>query len=310
MRYRNVLGIVNPVAGQSSGPGKFTEMAARLREDGAEVSLAETTGAGDAFWRAKAAGGQGHDLVLAIGGDGTVQEVAAGIAQAETKPHLAHLPVGTANWFARAFQLPGNPDRAYEVLREGRTLPLDIGYLPTFDRYFVLIATAGWPARLIRDAGRKQKDRFGFLAYVVAGARHLVRMKSSRVELQVGTVRTRARANTLMIMNVGDIGYGLEFDPESDPTDGKFDVTLVATPSALRMAWLALRLLARRHESTKELRRLHVPKLSVEAEPSLPLQIDGEVIGRTPFVAEVRSRAYELVVPLKVADGLTGPGSA
>jgi diacylglycerol kinase (ATP) len=309
MRYRNVLGIVNPVAGQSSGLDKFTELARRLREDGAEVGLVQTTGAGDAFHHARSAGEKGHDLVVAIGGDGTVQEVASGLAQAERRPHLAHVPVGTANLFARAFQLPGNPDRAYEVLRDGRPLALDIGYLPTFDRYFVLAATAGWSARLIQDAGRRQKDRLGFFAYVVAGIRHLAPLRSSRVVLQVGERRLRTRASSLLIMTVGDLGFGLEFDPDTDPSDGKLDVAVIATPSPWRMLYLALRVLLHRHDRTRELRRLHVPRLAVEARPALPLQIDGEVIGSTPFVVEVRHAAYELVVPAKVAAREAGPGA-
>ncbi len=295
---RNVLLITNPVAGQARGKRVAARLGHRLEQRGLRVEIRHTTGAADAPAWAVSAGDEGFDLVVAVGGDGTVQEVIDGLIRTDAPVPLAHLPVGTANVIALALGLPWSTRLAADLIVAGRRQRFDVGRLPDLDRTFFLMAAAGYPARLLQDSPRRLKNLFGVLTYAAAAWRHLLRRDRSRLRLSYDDDEVRhATAGTVLVANIGRIhNLPLHLDPATSAHDGLLDVSVISSRSAWQLLQVLARLLAWRRRPTRSLMRFSCRRLLIEADPPLPVQVDGEIVGATPLLLEVRPAAVEFVV--------------
>src|SRR5512141_479894 len=113
----------------------------------------------------------GADAVVAVGGDGTMNEVADGLAGSATR--LAFVPHGTGNVFAREFSLPDSVEGCLDLLSSGKTISVRMA--KANERHFVLLASAGFDAEVVERMHHRQKNLLGIGAYVLSGARHLLR---------------------------------------------------------------------------------------------------------------------------------------
>lgn len=294
IHLRRAMVIVNPVAGQRDVAATLRRIEERLAATAITYDLRITRGEGDA--KRWAEGAEGYDRVLVSGGDGTVMEALSGLVGRDVS--LGQIPTGTANLLAQALGIPSGVDAALELALTGEAVPFDVGYLPDRDRYFAMIAGAGWDAQLIEDASRDLKNRFGFLAYVLTGLKNLLDLQRSFVTIETDGVERNFRAHTVMVLNIGELPnrrFGL--GDHIVPHDGRLDVALIAPDSVLGMVRIALKLLRGRFESDGDLQYLTARHLRIEARPPLPVQIDGEPIGTTPLTIEAVPDAVRLVVP-------------
>ncbi len=301
---RNVLLIVNPVAGGGGHEALRQLVGARLGGTGASYEVRVTGKRGDAFaWSRDSAA----DLVIVGGGDGTVMEAMSGLIANERTIPLAIIPGGTADLLARAFGISTDPEEALETAMTGVAVTLDVGYLPTQDRFFALVAGAGWDAQLIADTTRARKDWLGRFAYVVSGVKNLFALKRSRVDLEVDGVRRSFNAHTVMIFNVGAFpGLGIDFGRGVSPHDGTLDLAVMTATSAFGLARSAYRVLIRHVRNDRGITTFSASRIRITATPPLEVQVDGEPLGRTPLDAEVRPGAATIIVPIAyaVANGL------
>jgi YegS/Rv2252/BmrU family lipid kinase len=269
--YRRILIIINPVSGRHDPVETRQLLEERLQRDNVVFEVRETQAAGDALGWAKQAEADGFDLVLVSGGDGTVMEAMSGLIKSGSEVPLAQIPVGTANLLARALLIPTDQADALELVFTGKTERLDVGYLPDEDRYFALVAGAGYDAQLIRDASRELKNVLGFAAYVVTGVKNVFKLRQSRIELEVDGKKRRLRAHTVMIVNVGQIGDGaIALGPNIHPHDGKLDLMIASSASvmgALRILW---RIVTRQFDGQGELIYLSATRVRLTATPPLP----------------------------------------
>lgn len=298
MPYTRALVIINPVSGRHDPAVTRRLLEERLAAAGVAYEVRETHAAGDALRWAQVAAADGFDLVIASGGDGTIMEAMSGLIRAGATIPLAQIPVGTANLLARALGIPGEPAEAIEVIFSGKAVRLDVGYLPEEDRYFALVAGAGYDAQLIGDASRELKNRLGFAAYVLTGIKNLFKLRRSRVELEIDGQRRRFRAHTVMVANIGTLGEGaLALGPNIQPHDGKLDLIVISSASlagALRILW---QILTGRFEGNVNLRYFSASRVRITARPPLPTQLDGEELGTTPLAAEAVPDGALLLVP-------------
>ena len=298
---RRILAIVNPVAGQNDDRDLAVEIRRAIESAGFECDLQVTRAGGDALrW---AAGATGVDRIIVAGGDGTVMEAISGLVKNQSEIPLAQIPTGTANLLARALAVPIDVDDALELaLHHGMMARMDVGYLPGHDRYFALIAGAGWDAQLIKDASREMKDRLGFLAYVVTGIKNLFKLKNSRVTMTLDGETRHFRAHTVMVVNAGEIsGTGIAIGPGMSPHDGTLDVAILSPRTFAGILRLVFRVLSKRFGSDGELRYFSASKITIDAKPPLKLEIDGEYIGSTPFEVEAVPDGVRLLVPASYA---------
>jgi diacylglycerol kinase (ATP) len=296
--YKRVLIILNPSSGQHEADATRDLLERRLRSAGVTYETRVTQGAGDAMRWAEAAAGEEFDLVVAAGGDGTVMEAMSGLIRSKAEVPLAQIPVGTANLLARALEIPAEVEDAVETIFSGRTERLDVGYLPKQDRYFALVAGCGYDARLIADATRELKDKLGFGAYLITGTKNLFRLRRAHIELTVDGQRRLFRANTVMIVNIGQLGdASIQLGANIHPHDGKLDVIVATSASVLGALRILFRILTGRFEGHSDLHYLSVERVSITAKPPLPTQVDGEALGTTPLEAHAVPRGALLLVP-------------
>lgn len=296
--YQRALIIINPASGRHDPAATREALEQRFQHEHVAYEIRETQQAGDALTWAQAAAAQGFDLVVVSGGDGTIMEAMSGLIKSGSAVPLAQIPVGTANLLARALLIPTEQEEALDVIFTGKAERLDVGYLPEEDRYFALVAGAGYDARLIADASRELKNVLGFAAYVVTGIKNLFTLRRSRIELEVDGKRRRFRAHTIMIVNVGQIGEGtIALGPNIQPHDGKLDLMIVSSASVLGALRILVRILTRQFNGTSDLLYLSASRVRINARPPLPTQIDGEQLGTTPLYAEAVPDGALLVVP-------------
>jgi diacylglycerol kinase (ATP) len=305
--YKRALVILNPKSGQHDPEETRELIVNRFQEAGLDSEFRTTSGTGDALKWAEAAPSEGFDLVVAVGGDGTVMEAMSGLIRAKTDVPLAQIPAGTANLLARALSIPAEPVEALEIIFSGRAERLDVGYLPEHDRYFALVAGCGYDARLISDASRELKNVLGFAAYVVSGIKNLFTLKRSHIELTVDGERRLFRANTVMIVNVGQIDdVGLKLGANIQPHDGKLDVIIATSANIVGALRILYRILTGQFDSQGDLHYFSVERVSIDAKPKLPTEIDGEALGTTPLHAEAVPGGALLMVPESYQPGGSG----
>lgn len=188
----------------------------------------------------------GADIVVAIGGDGTVRAVAGVLAG--TNVPLAIVPLGTGNLFARNLNLPlGDVPTLLRIALEGHDSRVDVGWL-TLDRRasgdperepFLVIAGAGMDAEMVAGADERLKRRFGWVAYFFAALKHL-RARRISVEISVdGSEPVAGQLRSVLFANVGRLPGGLTVAPDASASDGALDVVSLDARAGI-VGWTGL----------------------------------------------------------------------
>lgn len=237
-----------------------------------------------------------YDIVAAVGGDGTVRDVAAGLSGSATP--LAIVPNGTANVLASDLGIPVRLANAVDLLREGAyTVPLDLGEVN--GEPFVLNVGAGYAARLILDTPHSWKRRVGFFAYLPAAVRATFARDRARTTIVVdGDQRYDGRVQMIFVANSGGIGgraiqiaEGVRYD------DGLFTVAAFAPRSPIGTLIAFGQIAARRWSRIPGAHYWEGAEISVTCDPPLPMQVDGDGMGRTPFTITMHPAALRVIVP-------------
>jgi diacylglycerol kinase (ATP) len=296
--FQKALLIVNPVSGQARGLRLGQSMAKGFHEHGIASEIKITQGAGDARQWAEEASERGFDLIVAIGGDGTIGEIVSGQARSSEKVPIAVVPVGTANVVALALALPWFPGMALDNIFEGRVIPFDVGYLPAHDRHFFLMAAIGYPAKVIQDSPRKLKNLFGIFTYLVAGIRNALNMDEARIYIEDRSGQeSRFVGNTILLSNIGKIGdINLRVTPDTSAHDGRFDITVISSRSIWDLIKVIFRMLTWRYRPTRKLHHFQADRVVIATDPPMDVQVDGEEMGQTPLEAEIINQGVQFIV--------------
>lgn len=304
-KFERAVLIVNPVSGQARGLRLGQQVRKTLEERGVFCSLRVTNAMGDAERWSRSAHPDGFDLIVAVGGDGTVGEVVSGQARSSHKVPIAVVPVGTANVVALALALPFFTGMAIDTILEGRCLTFDVGYLPELDRYFFLMSAIGYPARVIRDSPRRLKNLFGIFTYFAAAVRNALNLDEVRIfiEDETGAVQEFA-GDTILLSNIGKIGdFNLKVAPDTSAHDGKFDLTIISSRSGWGLLAVLFRMLTWRPRPSPRLHHFQARRVVIATDPPVAVQIDGENLGNTPLAAEIVPQGVQLIVGTRYRAG-------
>lgn len=297
--FSKILVIVNPRAGFQRPRKVFDIVEQYMKEKGYTFTLRQTENAGDSLRWARSARAEGFDLIVVAGGDGTIREVVEGLMRSTSQIPLLQIPTGSANVMARTMGISLDIRRALDLIADGKVVRFDVGYLPDHDRYFTFVAGAGWDARLIHDTPRQLKKRLGFFAYVLTGIKHFFGIRPVKVRLEVDQEIHELRAHTIIAINsmsVPELDWQLA--PNISPHDGKLNIIVVSTTSMWGGLLVIMKILTKRYHGYARLRHMEGHRIRVTSEEPLPLEIDGEAMGTTPFLAEVIHDAMQFVVPI------------
>lgn len=274
-----------------------------LDEYAADWTLKPTQAVGDARKLAAQAVEEGFEIIVAAGGDGTLNEVLNGIVDAPKgfeRARLGVLPLGTVNVFAREVQVPLKLQDALQTLRAGRETLIDLGTVdyqengvPT-RRCFAQLAGAGLDARAIELVDWRLKKKIGPLAYVVAGLRALAG-KQIKIKVSDGT---RETFGELALIGNGSL-YGGQFRifPPADMRDGLLDACVFAKVNFGTLLRCAPNLLIRGTLPEAATANFRSASLTLTSEAKVPFEIDGEFGGYLPATFCTRRMQLRVIVP-------------
>ena len=295
--FQNALLIVNPASGTGIGARYADRVERDLVRRGLQVTRRNSTSAEDIVTWSSQAADHGFDLICVLGGDGSLHEAVVGQVNADRKVPLAHIAGGTANVIPLTLALPWFPGPAIAAVFQGDVRAFDVGYLTTRERHFILMAAVGYPANIIKDSPRRWKNFFGVGTYVWAAISNLFRRQSAFVTVESDGVKHRRRANTVLLTNIGLVpDLNLRVTPDTDPQDGLLDVTIISSRTLWDILTILFRMLTWRNPRTRRMKHFKAQRVSITADPPLPVQIDGEMMGMTPVEAVVIPQAVRLVV--------------
>ena len=288
--------ICNPAAG---GKGDREAIAETLKGRlGAVVRM--TKRKGDAARLARSAIKKGFDYIIAAGGDGTLNEVINGIANAG-KVQIGLLPLGTGNDFARTLKLPSTIEDNIDILISQRTTAIDLVRIKSDRvRYLVNVSAGGFSGLVNEKLTPEVKDTWGPLAYVRSAAAALPEMHAYRANIVIdGAERLSIDLHNVIIANGRFVAGGLPVAPEADPRDGVFDVILIRKCSKPEMVFLAAQMLLGKHLSSDAIIWRRAARISIRSRPKMWFNADGELIGNEPAVFQIMPRALHFVVGKK-----------
>jgi YegS/Rv2252/BmrU family lipid kinase len=291
--------IFNPVARGE----KARRFRRQLDAIGATCALKKTTALGDAQRLAAEAVREGHDLIIAAGGDGTVNEVLNGIGDAPdgfAHACLGVLPLGTANVFARELGLPLNVEKAWAIIRNGSETRIDLPCVEFLangvqqQRYFAQLAGAGLDARAIELVSWPLKKKIGPLAYVFAGLRALT---EALPQIRAANGTCNATGELILIGNGRLYGGNYRLLPQADLRDGLLDVCVFPRAGWLTLARCGLPLLACGKIPDGVAHRFQAETFTLTSESPVPFELDGELIGHLPATFSVARGRLRVRVP-------------
>ena len=237
---------------------------------------------------------QGADLVLVLGGDGTVNEVVQGLVHSSVP--LGVLPGGTANVLAMELRLGSRSETAARRITAFEPRPVALGRITGRfgSRYFLLMAGAGLDATIVYEVSAGLKNAAGKLAYWAAGVSRFFKHVE---QLQVRVDNQVHQCGFALISRVRNYGGDLEIASGASLHDDDFEVVLFEGSNPLRYAWYMLNVAARRVQRLHGVRVLRAHQVEILTET--PVQIDGEYLGRQTVSIEIVPGALQLLLPVK-----------
>lgn len=273
--------IYNPTSGREEMRRRLPDILQKLDLAGIEATTHATVGEGDATACAMEAVERGVDLIIAAGGDGTLNEVINGMARMPNRPPLGILPVGTTNDFARAMNIPRNWSDACDLIIEQQRRPIDIGLAG--DRYFINIAGGGSLTELTYEVPIKLKTMIGQLAYYVKGVEKMVRLRPSELIIRAdGVGEFHEELMLFLITNSNSIGGMDKLAPDAMIDDGLFDVLLVKRCNLAEFIRVATMALRGEHLNDPHVVHFRTNYLEVTSPEYVQLNLDGELGGTLP----------------------------
>jgi diacylglycerol kinase (ATP) len=303
---RNALLIHNPNAGNGgSGRRKMLDQARRIFSSaGIEAELIETRGPGDATVMAQQASADGRQLVIACGGDGTLNEVVNGLASQQNghRVPLALLPGGTANVLAKELNLPWDIPGAAEKLIHGELRDIALGLAtplqqPEKKRYFLSVAGAGPDGMIVYSIDLDLKARVGILAYWWQGAREVFRYKFPHFRVSGGG--KKVDATLVVVGRTKHYGGPFKITTGADLYENEFELMALTTQSGFRYLSYLPSLWMNKLRGTTGVHFWKSDSIVCEPLDSNPVyaQIDGEPLARLPVEFKIIPHALQLLVP-------------
>lgn len=292
--------IHNPSSGTHNHRAALDAAVRALRELSWDIVARETRASGDATQLARDAARENIEVVFALGGDGTLNEVANGVLGARTA--IGVLPLGTANVWALEMGLPlDNLARAAQLQARAAPRTIDVGIAQGkgFEpRAFLLSCGVGLDAAVIKqvERDRDNKRRFGKLFFIALGIREALQYRGRRVRVQVDGITYRRRVLLALTSNTQLYGAMVRLPPDARVDDGLLDVTLLHGDNALNTAWHFLRLGAGFYYREPDIEHYRGRAVEIRGD-TLPVHVDAESVGSTPVTIRIKPRALRVLVP-------------
>lgn len=265
--------IVNPSAGQGNYKWIVHDIQKVLKRHNIQYNITVSKYKGEATLLANEAS-KDYDVIVAVGGDGTINEVANGLIG--TQSILGIIPVGTGNGFAREFGIPLNIKKACKILVEGQQRLIDIG--KAGERFFIATAGLGFDALIAKFAGKMLGPFRGMWLYFFAGMLAFNKYSPPLVRIKLDSDEIDIKPFVVAIANTRLYGGRALIAPDARPDDGFFDVCVVNMMKSRRIILNLPKLFKGHHTRLSEVKMYKSKNVSVYSSEPVPIHVDGEPI--------------------------------
>lgn len=267
---KRCLLIINPCAGKRTAVKNRSMMESVLHDHGYVCTTVLTTGRGDAT-KIAAQRQSEFDLILCSGGDGTLNEVVAGLIQTGSTKPVGYIPAGSTNDFASSLGISTDPAKALQQIVTGTPHPIDLG---SFNgRVFTYIAACGAFTRASYAVPQEKKNQWGNLAYIAEGLRELPTIRSFPLVVKVGDACFEDEFWWFSVTNAKSVGGLIRLgDDQVNLGDGKLEVMLIRPGDVGRIFWA----LQTRKYDIPEISFCSADAVSIDPKGKMTWTLDGE----------------------------------
>lgn len=291
--------ICNPSSGRQIMQKRVDSLCNLLINDGYIVGKFNTKAKDDAMYETIKAVKEGWDSIIVCGGDGTVNEVAKGIAISGKKIPVGILSSGTVNDFANYMKFPKDIESFFKMIKDGNVLDVDLGKVN--DEYFINVAASG----LLTDIGYKVspeiKAIFGKMAYYIEGLKEIPKSRFKPIKVRFNSDEFKGEEDILlyMISNTASIGGFRKIAPDADVTDGYLDVIIIKKSEVQDLAQIFINIFRGEHINHPNVLYFKSRKIEVHSleDEDITIDIDGEYGGKLPATYEVLPKSFQIFIP-------------
>ncbi|MFZ0369558.1 MAG: diacylglycerol kinase family protein [Halobacillus sp.] len=286
--------IVNPSSGKEEAVDYVEKIEEILNGKGYEVKVSQTEKELDAMKYCQTACRDEFDLVVSLGGDGTLNETINGMVDQTHRPLLGIVPLGTVNDFARALNIPLEPDKAVDVLSSDRSKKVDIGQFN--DRFFVNIVAVGALAEATYEVTPDQKTKFGPLAYAMEGLKTLSGDTGYPLRIEYED-KVWEGESFLFLAALTNSTAGLEnLSPQAEVNDGILHCYVIKNVNLVNLATIVSSVLRGNLKDQSDVEYFTAQNLEITSSENLVTNVDGEEGDSLPVSIHVKPSHIDVIV--------------
>ncbi|CAI6080147.1 Diacylglycerol kinase [Paenibacillus sp. JJ-100] len=294
---RKAMIISNPSSGKERAKQYVSKVQAILESKQYGVVVNETAGEGDAAHYGLSACKDGCDLVVSIGGDGTLHETINGMLDQEHRPLLGIVPLGTVNDFARALHISLDPDEAIEQLRSEQTRWVDLGAVN--GQLFANVVAAGSLAEALFSVSSEEKSKLGAFAYMKEGLKDLVSTPDNMLRIEYDGQSWEGESPLFLAALTNSVGGFEKLSPDAEVDDGLIHCFVIRNIGVLNSLTLGTSLFFGNLKEHKDVDYFTAKEVHVHSDKPIRTNVDGEEGPALPIDIRVLPSYMKVIVPEK-----------
>lgn len=292
----NVLFIVNPVAGKGSSLNAIPVIKKYCDKLNIKYAIEKTQYAGHATKLSRKAEKLGYSTVVAVGGDGTLLEVANGLIGSSLA--LGVIPAGTGNDFARSIGVPSNIEKALDFIVKNRSIPIDVGKAGGL--CFVNVASVGFDAEIVKDVKKIQKFIPGKLSYYISVFLKFFSYKFKNIQIELDGEKINSRILLLAIANGCYYGGGMNVNPNGHLKDGYLDVIVISSLPRYKIPLLFAKFAKGNYLHLPYVKTYRARNIKIYCNEKLPVNTDGDISMQTPVEFSILPLSLKVITNSKL----------
>jgi diacylglycerol kinase (ATP) len=292
MEKKKLTFIINPVSGVLSKDRIISAIDEGIDKARSDYSIEYTSGPGHAVEICNHKIGEGVDIIVAVGGDGSVNEIARTLTDKSVV--LGIIPAGSGNGLAHHLKIPVNIKKAIEIINRGKILKIDTGSIN--DVFFVSIAGIGFDGIVAREYAKNK--RRGFLTYLKVVTEEYVNYRPRKYTIEVNGESLKRRALFISFANSDQFGYGASIAPSASVDDGLLDVIIMKKPTIIEVPILASLLYWNKIDLSRQFEIIKAKELVVKTRRKRWVNIDGEPLKmKKKLNVKIHPQSLNIIVP-------------